>query len=288
MKKLLAGGAIVMMLFIGLGSYYYQVGQLDPLSKEAIDMEIAERYEELYKEHYKIDQAKVTELEKIEMENRIEKQLESIRAQYWAESKQETLKGVTEYIEASPEVVSLLVDFDKLESQKYSSIDEFLVKNYPSSRWIGYPVEEKCKEYGATKWQCIAMIVISGTESAFDTAYVKNDRTQAIDEGKNRNNLWGLKANRRYIDAKCSMPVVSHWAETNCRTEYSSIPYDGFAFVDFNSYESGVKWFITDTMQKGYKSVTNYNQMVGYFNASQSWADKCNHFHNILEPLLNY
>ncbi len=246
MKKLLTIGIISSILFGAVGIYHFSVESLDPLSKEAIDDRIQEKYETLYEGHYKIDEEKIRQLENSLMENRVSEELKDVRASYWAEAKEDILGGIAEYVSASPEVVPLLVDFKKIESQQYSSLDDFFIKNYPSSRWIGY--EDKlisdCKEWGATEFQCLSAIVISGTESGFDTAYVKNDRTTALDEGRARNDLWGLKANRRYIDAKCG-------DTKECRANYSSIPYDGFAFVDFNTFDSGVEWFLTDTMMQG-------------------------------------
>lgn len=280
MKKLLAGGVIIMSLFVALSLYYSSIEKLDPLSKQAIDSEIAERYEELYKEHYKVDEEKVRMLESSLMEERVQSQLEDVRAGYWAKAKEETLGGVAEYVEASPEVVSFLVDFEELESQKYSSLDDFFIKNYPTSRFIGYDLRGQCQKNNISDERCLLLLAIAGKESGFDTAYVMNDRTVAVSEGKARNNPFGLKANRRYIDTKCGEDIP-------CRGKYQSIPYDGFAFVDFNTWESGLDWFMNDTLAKGYPRVTNPYQMIGYFNSNPKWADDVSHFIKILRPLYN-
>ena len=272
--------AIILLGVIGL-IYFTLKSPVEPMTKEQIDADIAVRYEEIYKDNYKTDKNIIEAQERIDMEIRVKNKLDKKDEDYWRIAKEDRLNGTKDYIKASPEVVSFLIDFDKIESQKYASIDEFLVKNYPSSSMIGKDLKGDCKKNGASKEQCLIDLGIRGKESSFGSVYVKNDRTLAIEEGAKRNNPWGLKANRRYIDEKCK-------DDKECRAKYSSIPYDGFSFVDFNSYESGVKWFHTDTLQKGYPSVTNPYQMVGYYNSNPKWADDVRQFMNILEPLLNY
>jgi len=271
---------LILILLGGLVNLFMPSEKVE-LTKEQIDTKISERYEEIYSERFEEEQIPIEAEEITSMKERVQIRLEDLKAGYWKEAKEETLGGVKEYIEASPEVISFIIDFDKLESQKYASIDDFLEKNYPNSRLIGHNIKARCKKNEMSENQCLLTLGIAGKESAFDEAYVKNDWSPAVMEGKARNNMFGLKANRRYIDTKCG-------EDKECRAKYSSIPYDGFAFVPFNTFESGLDWFMNDTLKKGYPSVTNPYQMITFYNNNPKWADDVQHFMNILKPLLNY
>lgn len=232
-----------------------------------------DNYDKIYSENYKTDYQAIVEKEEIEKAKRVKLEEDELIASYWREAKSSVGQQIGAITQEFPEIYADLVVKD-VENGNYNSLQQYLLENYPTSRLVNFPIIETCKKYLASKEQCATMLAIAGVESGMDTNYVTHGRERAIEEGQARNNLWGLKMNKRYAELKGLDGVTR-------------APYGNYSFVDFSTLDSGTKFFL-EFLNIEYKGASQPSHLYPYFNGSSTWLQKTERFYEILLPLIKY
>lgn len=273
MKKIFYVIAAIFAGFLYL--YWLNNSQMDGANKymEMYKKNAQENYDKIYSENYSSDYKAITEREEAEKIKRIRVAEDNLITGYWKKAKSSEGQELGAITQEFPEIYADIVVKD-IENGKYDSLNQYIVENYPNSRYVNYPVIERCKQEGATREQCATKLTVAGVESGLDTNYVNHFREQDIEGGKSRNNLWGLKMNRRYAQLK-NLEFVT------------KPPYDKYSFVSFSSFDSGNKFFI-DFLNQEYKGAQTPSDLHPDFNASDTWLLKANRFYDIILPLIKY
>lgn len=232
-----------------------------------------ENYDRIYSENYKTDYESIVMEEEEEKVKRIKVREDELIREYWRQAKSQVGQQIGVITQEFPEVFTELVVKDA-KAGHYTGLQDYLNSNYPNSRLASYNIIGKCKEYGASPEQCALMLAVAGVESSMDTNYVTHWRERDVVGGQQRNNLWGLKMNRRYADLK-GLDYVS------------KPPYDNYSFVAFTTLDSGIKYFL-EFLKIEYKGASQPSHLFPYFNGSQSWLNKANKFYDIILPLIKY
>lgn len=273
MKKIFYVIAAIFAGFLYL--YWLNNSQMDGANKymEMFNKQSQENFDKIYSDNYKPDYEAIVNQEEIKKVNAIKLREDDLIAEYWRRAKSMEGQQIGAIPQKYNEIYADLVVKD-VENGNYNSLQQYLLENYPTSRLVNFPIIETCKKYLASREQCATMLAIAGVESGMDTNYVTHGRVQDIEGGRARNNMWGLKMNKRYANLKGISSVTRP-------------PYDNYSFVDFSTLDSGTKFFL-EFLNQEYKGASQPSHLHPAFNQSDTWLLKANRFYNILLPLIKY